>query len=396
MSNRVVGLSKLFVGAESTSGIIVESELSGTWLPSDISIPDIDGGNKSEHRSGPTGFLVWIWKQAYIMRRGFLKYIGKRLLRIFITLYIVATILFVLFRLVPGDPIVTVLSPGMTQENVAHLESLFGLDEPLWRQYVIYIVNMFTFDFGMSFQALQPVWDIIQYRLVNTLYLMVVSITITYLVAYYLGVLLAWNRNTKKDTAGMIGAVMGAGIPPFITGLVFIMVFSLSLGIFPIGGKGVATQDVNPLVVITDLEFWHHLALPVITNSLFFLATPILLMRNNTVLQLNKDYITYLHSKGISKHRIMYRHAARNALLPFTTHFAITFGYMIGGQVLVETVFSWPGMGLALVEAIHANDYPVTQGVFFLIAMVVMFANFAVDLLYYYLDPRIKTGAEEA
>lgn len=322
-----------------------------------------------------------------------LTYIGKRLLRIAMTLFVVASVLFVLFRMVPGDPFVSTLSRGMTDQTIRNLRELHGLDEPLYVQYVIYIKNLLTFQFGQSFVTHEPVWEILQYRLVNTLYLMFTSIVFTYCIAYYVGVILAWNRGETTDLTGVVVAVLGQGVPPFVTGILLIMLFPLTLGVFPIGGmSGAVSADDGVVQTLLTPDFWRHLFLPFLTNTFFFLATPVLLMRGNMVKELRANYIDYLTIKGIPEQRIMYKHAARNSLLPFLTQIALTFGYMIGGQVLVETIFSWPGMGKALVDAVLANDYPVAQGAFFLIALVVMFANLAVDVMYTVLDPRIQEG----
>ncbi|WP_411964800.1 ABC transporter permease [Haloferax sp. YSMS24] len=320
------------------------------------------------------------------------KFIGKRLARITLTLFVVASVLFVLFRVVPGDPFASVLSKGMTEATLERLRDQYGLSEPMHIQYLLFMKSLFTFQFGQSFTSSQPVWDILQYRLVNTLYLMFTSIVATYCVAYYAGVLMAWNRGKTTDTVGTVVAVLGQGIPPFVTGILFIMLFALTLGWFPVGGMGDVSQSAGILTTITSASFWEHLVLPMVTNSFFFLATPVLLMRSNMVKELRTNYVDYLFAKGIPERRIMFKHAARNSLLPFLTQVALTFGYMIGGQVLVETIFSWPGMGKALVNAVLSNDYPVAQAAFFLIALVVMLANFAVDVMYTALDPRIEDG----
>lgn len=320
-----------------------------------------------------------------------LKYLGKRFVRIVITLFFVVSILFVLFRVLPGDPFATVLSKGMTQETINRLRDQFGLNEPLYIQYIVYIKNLFTFQFGQSFISLKPVWSILQYRLINTLYLMLVSILATYVFAFYFGAIMAWNRGKKIDSVGTVISVLGQGIPPFVSGLLFILIFSLVLGWFPVGGMSASTvARGGVLETLTSGTFWHHLFLPFLTNSFFFLVTPTLLMRNSMIEELETNYIDYLHAKGIPERRIMYWHAARNSLLPFLTQVALMFGFMIGGTVLVETVFSWPGMGKLLVDSVLSKDYPVAQASFFLIALIVMLANFAVDVLYSVLDPRIE------
>lgn len=320
-----------------------------------------------------------------------IRYLLKRLARIALSLFVVATILFILFRVVPGDPFASVLSKGMTESTIQRLREQYGLTEPMHIQYLLFIKSLFTFQFGQSFATGESVWSVLQYRLVNTLYLMFTSIIATYCVAYYAGVIMAWNSGKPTDTFGMIAAVLGQGIPPFVTGILFIMIFALTLGWFPVGSMG-ATQDAGLITTITSVRFWKHLFLPFLTNSFFFVATPVLLMRSNMVKELRTNYVDYLFAKGVPERRIMFKHAARNSLLPFLTQVALTFGYMIGGQVLVETIFSWPGMGKALVNAVLSNNYPVAQAAFFLIALVVMFANLAVDIMYTALDPRIDEG----
>jgi peptide/nickel transport system permease protein len=199
---------------------------------------------------------------------------------------------------------------------------------------------------------------------------------------------MAWRRQGPLDTAGTVMALIFQSAPPFVTGILLLMVLSYRLDLFPTGGMftpGAARAFLSG-------DFLHHLVLPTITVSLYYLATPMLIMRDSMLEVMGSDFIELAKAKGLAPHVVMIKHAARNALLAVVTVASLMVGFAIGGQVLVETVFSWPGMGKLMVEAASSHDYPVAQGTFLVLAALVIFLNLLADISYCYLDPRIKLG----
>ncbi|WP_420413889.1 ABC transporter permease [Roseibium sp.] len=321
------------------------------------------------------------------------EYLAKRLLYSFVTLFAVATILFLMFRIMPGDPTAQVISPALDEAARARMREAFGLDLPMWKQYLIYLKNLVTLEWGRSFTTSEKVFDILVYRLWNTLLLMSAGMVLTFALGITLGMVMAWRRNGALDFGGTLVALVFQSAPPFITGLLLLMALSYKLDLFPTGGMsspGVRFDTFWGFVFSGD--FLHHLVLPTITITAYFLATPMLIMRDSMLEILGSDFIEYAKAKGLSPARVMVRHAARNALLAVVTVSSILLGFAIGGQVIVESVFSWPGMGLLMVEAAASHDYPVAQGAFLMLAALVVFLNILADLSYAWLDPRIKVG----
>ncbi len=321
------------------------------------------------------------------------EYIVKRILYSLMTLFAVATILFIMFRMMPGDPTAQVISPALDEASQRRMKEAFGLDLPLWQQYFVYLKNLVTFEWGRSFTSSERVFDILVYRLWNTLLLMAAGMVLTFGFGIVLGMLMAWRRNGPLDVGGSLVALIFQSAPPFITGLLLLIVLSYRLDLFPTGGMnspGNRPEDVLSFIFSSD--FLHHLVLPTITITAYFLATPMLIMRDSMLEILGSDFIEFAKAKGLAPRVVMVRHAARNALLAVVTVSSILLGFAIGGQVIVESVFSWPGMGLLMVEAAASHDYPVAQGAFLMLAALVIFLNLIADISYGYLDPRIKVA----
>lgn len=322
------------------------------------------------------------------------EYILRRFLYTLITLFAVATILFVLFRLMPGDPTAQVLSPALDPSVQARLKHAFGLDLPLWQQYLIYIKNMATLEWGRSFTTSQPVVSMVIYRFWNTLLLMGAGLCFALAVGVALGIAMAWRRGGPLDVGGTVVSLVFQSAPPFVTGLVLLIILSYRFGFFPTGGMftpGARPNSVFDLLV--DPGFYHRLVLPTVTIGAYYLATPMLIMRDNMLEVMGSDFIELARAKGLAPRVVMIRHAARNALLGVVTITSIMVGFAVGGQVIVENLFSWPGMGQLMVEAASSHDYPVAQATFLMLAVLVIGMNFLTDVLYCYLDPRIKLGA---
>jgi len=269
------------------------------------------------------------------------------------------------------------------------------LDKPLLQQYFIYLKNLVTMEWGRSFVTAQEVTAIISYRFWNTLLLMVSGLCMTLTLGISFGIIMAWKRNSSMDIGGTVVGLIFQAAPPFITGLLLLMTLSYRLGLFPTGGMYPAGERPDSLLGLLLMPaFWERIVLPTFTVGMYYLATPLLVMRDSMLEVLGSDYIELARAKGLKPRIIMFRHAARNALMGVVTLASIMVGFAIGGQVVVESLFSWPGMGQLMVESAASHDYPVAQGTFLMLAILVIGLNFITDILYSYLDPRIKVSAE--
>jgi len=316
------------------------------------------------------------------------EFIIRRILYTLLTLFGVATILFFLFRIAPGDPTAQVISPALDEVAQARLKEAYGLDKPLLVQYVLYLKNMVVLEWGRSFTSSRKVFDILTYRFWNTIFLMGAAMGFVLVIGTFMGMVMAWRRQGPLDVGGTVVALIFQSAPPFVSGLLLLMVLSYRLDLFPTGGM----FTPGAARVFLSGDFLHHLVLPTITVALFYLATPMLIMRDSMLEVMGSDFIELAKAKGLAPHVVMIKHAARNALLAVVTVSSLMIGFAIGGQVLVESVFSWPGMGQLMVEAASSHDYPVAQATFVVLAALVIFLNLASDISYCYLDPRIKMG----
>ena len=324
-----------------------------------------------------------------------LDYILRRLVYTLITIFAVATILFVLFRMLPGEATLQVISPAMDEAVQDRMKAAFGLDKPLWAQYFIYLKNLVTLEWGRSFVSAQEVTDILSYRFWNTILLMAAGMCLTLVVGISFGIVMAWRRNSALDVGGTVVSLVFQAAPPFITGLLLLIVLSYRLNIFPTGGMYPAGQRPDGMLDLLMMpEFWERIVLPTLTVGMYYISTPMLIMRDSMLEVLGSDFIELAKAKGLRPSVVMIKHAARNALLGVVTISGIMIGFAVGGQVVVESLFSWPGMGQLMVESAAAHDYPVAQGTFLMLAILVIGLNFLTDVLYCYLDPRIKITAK--
>lgn len=321
------------------------------------------------------------------------KFIIRRVIEILITLFIITTLIFILFRLMPADPAAMVVSPRMTPELKEVLRARFGLDKPLYVQYITYITNILHGDFGTSFYWEGDVFDILKARFVPT----VLLFTLGYMMAYALGInmgrIIAWRRGGRLEYGSTVLGLFFYTMPIFWLGLLAIWIFSYRLDIFPVGGMKspevwAAVQDVGLLRKTLDVAY--HLCLPLSVFTVWIFTGSMLLMKNSMLETLREDYIVTARAKGLPENKIRDHHAARNAMLPVVTALALSMAFSFNGGVLTETTFSWPGLGSALVEASLNYDYPLAQGAFIMLAGVVLLAVLIADILYAYLDPRIS------
>lgn len=315
----------------------------------------------------------------------------SRIAQLMLVLWAVVTILFLMFRLMPGNPLAAYIDPTFTLEQQEILIRQFGLDLPLWQQYLTYLGNLLQGEMGDSFRYRTPVADRIWLLLPNTLILTFSSLIIAYIFGILAGAWLAWRRGSRTEAAALPLVLATRSMPEFWLGMVLLAIFSFSLGWFPAGGTRSAGTEYESLwALYTSADFLSHLALPMITLAIYSQGLPLLLMRSNMLDVMKEDFVTMAKVKGLSPWSVVIRHGARNALLPVMTSFAISVGYQLQGNVVVESVFSWPGLGRELVSAVSASDYPMAQGAFLMIAVVVIVMNLVADLLYTLLDPRIS------
>ncbi len=306
-------------------------------------------------------------------------------------LWAVATILFLIFRLMPGNPLAAYIDPTFTEEQQAALIARFGLDKSLFEQYLLYLWNLMQGQLGDSFFYRQPVGSLILQVLPNTLVLALGSLIVAYIIGVIAGAYLAWKRGTWIEGLGIPVVLTTRAAPEFWVGMVLLAVFSFSFGWFPAGGASSPGAEFDGyLDLYLSWDFLSHLFLPALTLAIYFHGLPLLLMRSNMLDVMNEDFVTMARIKGLSEFSVVVRHGARNALLPVMTSFAFAVGYQMQGSVVVETVFSWPGLGRMLVGAVSAGDYALAQGAFLLIAAVVVVMNLVADLLYGVLDPRVS------
>jgi len=317
-------------------------------------------------------------------------YIINRLFQMLVTLLVLSTLIFFLFRILPGDPLSMFIDAALPVEAQEAVMKQFGLDKPLWQQYVTYMSNLFRGEFGVSFHYRQPVIEIIGEKVWSTAILMGAALLIAFAVGVLGGAVMAWIRGSKIEILGTALALFFRSAPVFWTGMVVLLIFSYRLGWFPAGGmRSVGTEVLSNWDKFVSLDFLHHLVLPALTAALYYIATPLLVMRTAMIEVMNDDFIEMARAKGLSEWKVLTRHAMRNSLLPVVTVLCLMVGFAIGGQVLVETVFRWPGLGREMVAAIQRNDYPVAQATFFLMGILVIFLNLVADLLYGILDPRV-------
>lgn len=328
------------------------------------------------------------------MARGLARRLPKRLLgrlaHLLLVLWAVVSITFVLFRLMPGDPTLNFLSPSFNEETRAALLRSFGLDRPLWEQYAIYVANLLRGELGMSFLQGKPVAQLLLDALPNTVMLTVVSLLAAYAFGVVAGAFLAFRRGGVVEAVAIPAALATRAAPEFWLGMLLLAALSFQAGWFPTGGALSPGQEPGGFLGhLVSGDYWWHLALPAITLTLFLQGLPLLLMRATMLEVLGDEFIAMARMKGLSRWSIVMRHAARNALLPVVTAFALGLGASVGGNVVVETVFAWPGIGRVLVQAVQGADYPLAQGAFVLIAAVLVTMNALADLLYSVLDPRV-------
>jgi peptide/nickel transport system permease protein len=320
---------------------------------------------------------------------GILKYTLNRAVQGLLLVIATMVFLFLLVHLAPGDPITALVGDyPHTAEYEQEMRVKFGLDKPLHEQLVIYLLSAARLDFGYSFRYQAPVSKVVSERLGATLLLMAGAMLFAALIGIILGLLSSLRAYSLFDNAGTVFALLGYSVPVFWLGQMLMLVFALWLGWLPAQGMTSVRESYMGLDNILDIL--KHLILPLFVLSTRYIAINSRMTRASMLEVLREDYITTARSKGLSEKTVIIRHAFRNALLPVVTVIGVNFGFLLSGSALVETVFSWPGVGLLTYKSIDARDYPVLLAVFMMVSIMVIIANFISDMVYAFLDPRIR------
>ena len=313
----------------------------------------------------------------------------KRLALMVLTVYAIASLLFFMLRLAPGDATTLLVAANLPLEDIEAQRAAWGLDEPILSQYLSYLWNLTTLDLGTSFVQQQPVSSILFEAVLNSMMLLIPGLVLMTVLGVILGAAAGWKRGSFYEQFVVFLALLGRGMPTFFIGMVLLMLFAYQRTWLPAGGMTSPGEFPGRFEMLTSFDFWRHMLLPSTAIVLTGIYAPLLLMRTSIIEVLGDDFLEVLRAKGLPGWRIA-SHAARNALLPVITSTAVTFAFIIDGQVIIEQVFSWPGAGRLIVQSMLNRDYPVLQGAFFLVAISVVFANLVADLLYGYLDPRVR------
>ncbi len=306
-------------------------------------------------------------------------YIIRRLLLAIPVLIGVSILVFAIIRFIPGDPARAIAGVHASPEYIEQVRREMLLDEGLHVQYFTYMSNLLQGDMGRSTFTRRPVTVELAQRFPNTLLLAATGMVIASIIGMSAGVVSATKRYSIFDNASMLAALVGVAAPVFWLGVMFQLLFSVHLGWLPSGGIGT----------------WKHLVMPALTLGLATAALLARITRSSMLEVLGQDYITTARSKGLVERVVIYKHAFKNALIPVVTVMGLQFGTLLGGAVLTETVFSWPGIGRLMVDSILARDYPVVQGAVLLLAVFFVMINLIVDVIYAFLDPRITYGNRE-
>lgn len=327
----------------------------------------------------------------------------ERLIQLVPVLLGVSLIVFVMMALTPGDPVqIMIGDQAVTPEQEAAMRRDLGLDRPMAERFVIFVGNAVQGDFGQSFYHRRPVFDVIAERLPATIELSLVALIVALMTSIPLGVLAAIRKNSIFDRIATVGSLLGVSLPGFWFGILLLMLFSVHLHILPVSGRIGYSAEIAPithfLLIDTLLRgrpdaFWDalkHIILPAITLGLPMTAILMRVTRTSMLEVMRQDYVTFAEAKGLSRHRVIFRHALKNALIPTVSVAAIETGSLLGGNMIVETVFGWPGLGRLVVESIFLRNYPLVQAAVLFYAVTYVLLNFFADILYTVLNPRVK------
>lgn len=326
---------------------------------------------------------------------GMSRYIIARSIQTFITLLIILTLIFIMFESLPARPQDLLrTNPNIQPSQIEYMSNLYGYNETTLTRYAMYMVNMLTFDFGISFSRAQYVMDILEDRIPRTMILFGGATILAYLIGIYLGALIAWKRGGVLDGSTVVVSLVFYNMPSFWIGLIFLVIFASELNWFPLTGWYDETDVIfglepgSALFKVLDISW--HMFLPMLVLLLLSLAGTVLLMRTAMLDVIGENYMITAKAIGLPERKVLFRHGARNAMLPVVTSFIIAFVFAIGGAVVLENVFSFPGMGALYIQALFQLDFPVAEATLYIITLMVLLGNFVADMLYSYLDPRVR------
>jgi peptide/nickel transport system permease protein len=327
----------------------------------------------------------------------------ERLLQLVPVLLGVSVIVFAMITLTPGDPVqIMIGDQAVTPEQEAALRRDLGLDKPIHERFLAFLGNALQGDFGQSFYHRRPVSDVIVERLPATIELSLVALVIALATSIPLGVLAAIRKNSIFDRMATVGSLIGVSLPGFWFGILLLMLFAVQLNVLPVSGRIGYSSEIQPIthMLLIDtllrgrpdafLDALSHIILPAVTLGLPMTAILMRVTRTSMLEVLRQDYVTFAEAKGLSRRRVLYRHALKNALIPTVSVAAIETGSLLGGNMIVETVFGWPGLGRLVVESIFLRNYPLVQAAVLLYAVTYVLLNFMADILYTILNPRVK------
>jgi peptide/nickel transport system permease protein len=329
------------------------------------------------------------------------QFIIKRLLNVVLIIIAVSIIIFLLIRLAPGDPAITMAGEHASKEALAHMREEWGLNRPLVVQYFIWLAHALRGDFGQSILTHESVLVEIAQRFPNTLELSIFAMIFATVIGVAAGIISAVKRYSLFDYMSMIVALFGVSMPIFWLAIMLILIFSIKLNLLPTGGRLDVFYSIRPITHFYLIDSLLELNFPAFLNTLKHLILPSIALgtipmafiaritRSSMLDVMNQDYIRTARSKGLKTSVVIMKHALKNALIPILTASGTEFAMLMGGAVLTETIFSWPGLGTYVVQAVSARDYPAVQGAVIFIALVVTLVNLLVDIFYAFIDPRI-------
>jgi peptide/nickel transport system permease protein len=322
---------------------------------------------------------------------GLKRFVFRKVVAAALTIAVIVCANFFIFRMAPGDPVRMMFrDPRVSAESLELMKQKFGLDKPLSGQFVAYVKNLAQGDLGLSFSQRKPVVEVLWARIPNTLLLVVTALTIAIVLGVILGALAGWLSGTKFDTIILTASVTMYSIPTFALGIILLLIFAYLIPIFPLGGITTPASGYEGFELLTDIGW--HMFLPAFSIVIWYVGEYVILTRSSMIDAMGQEYITTAWAKGLKKYKILKNHALRNALLPVITISGVNLAFAAAGVIEAETVFAWPGVGRLTYDAVSQRDYPLLQGVFMLFAFAIVLANLAIDLIYGYIDPRIKVG----
>jgi peptide/nickel transport system permease protein len=334
------------------------------------------------------------------------RFISRRLFHLIFILIGVSILVFLMLRLIPGDPAHLLVGEFASPSEVARIREKLGLEHSYFYQYFIYVRNLLSGDMGMSIRSGVPIVEEIFVRFLATVELSIAAILISSFIGIMAGVISAVRKYSLFDYVSMVLALVGISMPIFWLGLMLMYLFSVKLAILPMMGRftmGLDYRSVTGIVILDslftgDLSLFlnslKHLIMPAFTLATIPMAVIARMTRSSMLEVISKDYIRTARAKGLSQGSVVFKHALKNAFLPIVTVIGLNFGLLLGGAVLTETIFSWPGLGRYVVDSLLARDYPAVQGCILLFAVIMVIMNLVVDMVYFYIDPRLRVDGK--